>query len=98
MVNDKINIMEFLKDHENEIKENFSVKRIGLFGSYAKGEETDESDIDILVEFEKPTLDNFMGLVFYLEDIFGKKVDLVTRKSLSPYIRPSVEKEVIWCE
>ncbi|MEN4017029.1 MAG: hypothetical protein PQ975_00960 [Methanobacterium sp.] len=53
---------------------------------------------DILVEFEEPTLHDFMSLIDYLENLFGRKVDLVTQKSLSPYLRPCVEKEVIWCE
>ena len=91
-------LIQILKEHENEIKEDFSVKKIGIFGSQVRGESNDESDIDILVEFEKPTLHNFMGLIFYLEDLFSKKVDLVTEKSLSPYIRSTVEKEVVWCE
>ncbi|MEN4017774.1 MAG: nucleotidyltransferase family protein [Methanobacterium sp.] len=74
------------------------LKKIGIFGSYAKGQQNEESDVDILVEFEKPTFDNFMELAFFLEDLFGKKVDLLTPKSLSPYMKPYVEKEVIWCE
>ncbi len=93
-----MDIMAVLKKHENEIKERYHVKRIGLFGSYAKHEENEKSDIDILVEFENPTLHNFMGLIDYLENVFGKKVDLVTQKSLNPYLRPIVEKEVLWCE
>ena len=56
------------------------------------------SDIDILVEFEKPTYDNFIDLVFFLEELIGKKVDLVTSKGLSPYLSSVVRKEVIWCE
>lgn len=93
-----MDIITILKKHENEIKEKYHVKRIGLFGSYVRHEENDKSDIDILVDFEEPTLHNFMGLIDYLESIFGKKVDLVTQKSLNPYLRPIVEKEVVWCE
>lgn len=91
-------IMDLLKSHMKEIKTGFAVKRIGLFGSFARGEQKETSDIDILVEFEKPTFRNFMDLSFYLEDLFGKKVDLVTVKGLHPRIRPYVEKEVIWSE
>lgn len=93
-----MDIIDVLKKHETEIKEEFQVKRIGLFGSYVRHEENEESDIDILVEFDKPTLHNFMGLIDYLKDLFGRKVDLVTNKSLNPYLRPIVEKEVVWCE
>lgn len=93
-----MNVFRVLKKHKNEIFTKYSVKRIGIFGSYAKGQQKEESDVDVLVEFEKPTFDNFMELAFFLEDLFGKKVDLLTPKSLSPYMRPSVEKEVVWCE
>lgn len=93
-----MNVFVILKKHKNEISSRYSVKRIGIFGSYAKGEQNKESDVDVLVEFEEPTFDNFMELSFYLEDLFGMKVDLLTPKSLSPYMRPSIEKEVVWCE
>jgi len=91
-------IIDLLGSHAKEIKTRFSVKRIGLFGSYARGEQEEESDIDILVEFEKPTFGNFMDLSFYLEDLFGREVDLVTVKGLHPRIRPYVEKDVVWSE
>lgn len=93
-----MNVIDVLKKHEKEIKDKFGVKRIGVFGSYVRGEEKGGSDVDVLVEFEEPTLHNFMGLIFYLEELFGKKVDLVTTNALSPYLRPTVEKEVVWCE
>lgn len=92
-----MDVINVLKNHETEIKEKFHVKRIGLFGSYVRHEENEESDIDVLVEFDEPTLHNFMALIDYLEDIFGRKVDLVTKKSLNPYLRPIIEKEVVWC-
>jgi predicted nucleotidyltransferase len=74
------------------------VKRIGLFGSFARGEEKDTSDVDIMVEFEEPTFDNFMRLAFFLEDLFGRRVELVTPDSLSSYIGPYIRKEVIWAD
>ncbi|MBM4241948.1 MAG: nucleotidyltransferase family protein [Euryarchaeota archaeon] len=89
-------VIELLKEHEKELKERYSVIRIGVFGSYVRGEERETSDIDLLVEFAEPTFDNFMDLVFFLEDLFGKKVDLITPKSISPYISPSIQKEVVW--
>jgi len=72
------------------------VSRIGLFGSFAREEQAPDSDIDLLVEFApgKKTFDNFMALSFYLEDLLGRKVELVTRESLSPYIGPHILKEV----
>ncbi|MGV8125983.1 MAG: nucleotidyltransferase family protein [Methanothrix sp.] len=90
--------IEILRDHEQEIKRRFSVRRIGLFGSFVRGEETKESDIDILVEFEDPTFRNFMNLAFYLEDIFSRRVDLLTPEGISHRIRPYVEKEVVWAD
>jgi len=72
------------------------IKRLGLFGSYAKGKQNIQSDIDLLVEFEegKKTFDNFIRLSFLLEDLLGKKIELVTPESLSPYIKPKITKEV----
>ncbi len=93
-----MNVIDILKSHEREIKKRFGVKRIGLFGSFARGEQKDTSDVDILVEFEEPTFDNFMNLAFFLEDLFGRRVELVTPDSLSPYIAPYVKKEVVWAD
>jgi len=90
-------IMSLLKEHRDILKK-YRVKRIGLFGSYVRGEQKRYSDIDFLVEFEEPTFDNFMDLVFSLEDLFSKKVELITNGNLSPYIQPYVEKEVRWYE
>jgi predicted nucleotidyltransferase len=90
-------IMSLLKEHRDILKK-YKVKRIGLFGSYIRGEQRRYSDIDFLVEFEEPTFDNFMDLVFSLEDLFSKKVELITNGNLSPYIQPYVEKEVRWYE
>jgi predicted nucleotidyltransferase len=91
-------VQNIIRSHANDIKARFSVRRIGIFGSFARGEEKDSSDIDIIVEFERPTFRNFMDLSFYLEDLLGRQVDLVTVKGLHPRIRPYVEKDVIWSE
>jgi predicted nucleotidyltransferase len=90
-------IMGLLRENEKVLKK-YKVKRIGLFGSYVRGEQDKKSDIDLMVKLEKPSFDNFMDLAFYLEDLFGKKVDLVTEGSLSPHIEPYVKKEVLWHE
>jgi len=90
-------IISLLKKHKDLLKK-YKVKRIGLFGSYVRGEQKRYSDIDFLVEFKEANFDNFMGLIFGLETIFGKKVELITNGSLSPYIEPYVEKEVKWYE
>ena len=104
-INDRIMLMgsalkviDILRSHEQEIKEHFCVKRIGLFGSFVRGDETETSDIDILVEFEDPTFRNFMNLAFFLEDLFGRRVDLLTPEGISHRIRPYVENEVVWAD
>lgn len=93
-------IIRKLESSFRDIQYNYGVKRIGLFGSYARGDEKPESDIDILVEFNagKATFDNFMQLASDLEEIFHKHVDLLTCDGVSKYIRPYIEKEVIWIE
>jgi uncharacterized protein len=91
-------IIDLLRSHANHIRASFAVKRIGLFGSFARGKQKASSDIDILVEFEKPIFRNFMNLSFYLEDLFGREVDLFTVKGLHSHIRQYVEKDVIWSD
>jgi predicted nucleotidyltransferase len=78
----------------------FGIKRIGIFGSLVRGEEKKDSDIDILVEFEQghEKFNNLMGLYFYLQEMFGKKVDLVTTGSLSAYLAPFILAEVEYIE
>jgi predicted nucleotidyltransferase len=95
-----MNILATLKKNKAFIKEKFGVKKIGVFGSVARGEAKKGSDVDVLVEFEKDkkNFDNFIDLSFFLEDLFGRKVDLITTSGLDKYIRPYVEKEVVWCK
>jgi len=72
------------------------VASIGLFGSFATGRQTSLSDVDILVEFmpDRHSFDNFMDLSFFLEDLLGRKVELVTPEALSPHIGPHILEEV----
>nr|WP_321351933.1 nucleotidyltransferase family protein [uncultured Methanoregula sp.] len=90
--------LSLLRKHEPELKLRFSVAKIGIFGSFARGEERPESDVDILVTFldGKKTFDNFMGTKYYLEDIFKRNVDLVTEAALKPLIRDSILQEVVY--
>jgi len=82
------------------IKVKYGVERIGIFGSCARGDETRTSDVDVLVEFApgEATFDNFMQLVYDLEALFKRKVDLLTVAGIDKYIRSQVEREVIWIE
>ncbi len=92
----KQKILDLLHDHLNPIQQRFGVKQVGLFGSAARDELNEESDIDVLVEFKGPaTFDAYMDLKLYLEDLFAKKVDLITASGLNPRARPSVEKDLI---
>jgi len=76
-----------------ELLKKYTVRSIALFGSYARNEQKQDSDVDLLVELEEPTYDNFIHLVFTLEELLKKEVNLVPKGSLSPYIEPYVEKE-----
>ena len=97
MKNQNILSKHFIKKTLVENKETlrkYGVKRIGLFGSYARGTETAASDIDFLVELERLTFRDYMGLILFLEDLFEKDVDLLTSTSIKPGIKPYVEREI----
>jgi len=87
-----------LKEHVKLIRQKFGVRRIGIFGSFARGEEREDSDLDVLVVFEEgqKTFDNYMDLKFYLEDLFGREVDLVTERALKPQLKDIIMKEVVY--
>lgn len=83
-----------------DLRKEYGVKRIGFFGSFVRSEQKETSDVDVLVEFEKgaKTFDNYMNLKFFLEDIFGRKVDLVLFDALKPDIKDRVLEEVKYAE
>lgn len=91
----KNSILEILAAHSQQLS-GYGVNRIGLFGSYVRNEAKADSDIDLLVDIskDKKTFSNFLSLNYYLEDLLGKKVELVTTQSLSPYIGPHILKTV----
>lgn len=92
-------IVEVLRKHRDEIKR-FGVRELWLFGSYVRGEAGEDSDVDILVEFEpgKKTFDNYMGLKLYIEDLLGVEVDLITVEALKPGVRKYIWKEAVAIE
>lgn len=94
----KENILEQLNQKAEELKQNFTVLKIGLFGSLVRNEADNTSDVDILVDFEEPTLDHYMDLKFYLEKLFDREVDLVLADSVKPRLKPVIDKEVIYAE
>jgi predicted nucleotidyltransferase len=95
IVQTKQAILTTLRENHVQIKA-LGVKRLGLFGSFVRGEQGAESDVDILVEFEQgqKTFDNFMQLAFLLENLLQRHVELVTPEALSPHIGPYILKEV----
>jgi predicted nucleotidyltransferase len=90
-------ILQTLIAHKQQLAA-YGVNQIGLFGSHLRNEATENSDIDLLVDLrkEKKTFNNFLSLNYFLEDLFGCKVELVTTQSLSPYIGPHILKTVAY--
>ena len=86
MVNEILNsekIIKKIKERSKDIKK-YNVNKIGLFGSFAKNKQNKKSDIDIIVNFDKETFDNYMDLLFLLEKMFKRKIDLVIEKGIHP--------------
>lgn len=97
MVINKEDILIKLKNVKEEIKTNYKVKTIGLFGSYVNNKQTDTSDIDFLVEFEDDAdLFHFIGLSRYLEKIFNTKVDVISKPSLKEDLKQHILQEVVY--
>ncbi|MFN4219328.1 MAG: nucleotidyltransferase family protein [bacterium] len=92
-------IINILRKHKEELKKKYHLKKIGIFGSYVRGEQSSKSDVDILVEFEEDAkigLLEFINMENYLSDLLGVKVDLVERVALKPRIGKHILKEVIF--
>jgi hypothetical protein len=91
----KQDIFRILRQNRARLR-SFGVKRIGLFGSFVRGQQRQDSDVDLLVEFEpgQKTFDHFMQLSFYLDDVLGRRVEVVTVESLSPYMAAHILNEV----
>ena len=91
---------DVLRKLEHELpylKREFDIETIGIFGSVSRGEDTPESDVDVLYTFRHGAIGirKFLDLADFLEELFGRKVELVSEKYLSPYIRPYVEADVV---
>jgi predicted nucleotidyltransferase len=94
-VQTKEQILALIQKHQSQIRK-LGVRRLGLFGSFVRRQQDSDSDIDVLVEFEsgRKTFDNFIQVALYLEELFGRRVELVTPEALSPYIGPHILREV----
>jgi len=88
--------LDLLSQHKDEMRRRFGVRSLALFGSRARDQVKAGSDIDVLVEFDGPaTSARYFGLQFFLEDLLGAPVDLVTEKALRPQLRPFIERDAI---
>ena len=89
-------VLDTLRAHRPMLAEQFGVVELAVFGSFARDQATDRSDIDILVRFDGPaTSRSYFGVQFYLEDLLGRRVDLVTDKALRSEFRSYVEREAV---
>ncbi len=86
--------MQLLRERREKIRD-YGVRRLRLFGSCARDEASEVSDLDFLVDFEKKTFDAYMGLKGFLENLFGCPVDLVLSSAIKPRLRPSILKDAI---
>jgi predicted nucleotidyltransferase len=95
----KNKIKRLLINNQNRLRA-LGIKRVGIFGSYVRGEENKESDIDLLVEFfdGEKTFDRFMELSYFLEKIMNHRIELVTPEGMSPYIAPHILKEIEYAD
>ncbi|MGJ8454417.1 nucleotidyltransferase family protein [Pseudothermotoga sp. U03pept] len=91
-------IRETLKTHKNYLVNRFGVIEIALFGSHARGEQRSDSDVDVIVDFKEgyKTFDNYMDLKFYLEELLGKRVDLVIKSAINPRIKLFIMEEAVY--
>ncbi|MDD3856365.1 nucleotidyltransferase family protein [Sulfurimonas sp.] len=90
-------IINFLHDHKDELHRDYHVEKIGIFGSYAKHQEKESSDIDFFVEFSQKSYRNLTRLYDYFEKAFGKKIDIITEnKNMRPSIRREIQSSIIY--
>jgi uncharacterized protein len=92
----RTDVLRLLADHREEMVRHFGVRSLSLFGSMARDDARPDSDVDLLVDFDGPTtFDRHMGLLVYLEDLLGRRVDVVTVKGLKPGLGPLIEQDLV---
>ena len=97
MMQSRDDVFKAIQQNHDSIRK-YGVRRLGVFGSFARNQADLSSDIDILVDLEKKTFDAYMGLKFFLEDLFGRSVDLVLTDSIKPRIRETILRETVYVE
>lgn len=90
-------IISLLEKNSDAIKD-FGVKELGVFGSFARNEQKLDSDVDVLVNLQRETFRDYMGLLSFLEKLFGRKVDLVMKDTIKPIIRDRILRETIYVQ
>ena len=90
------NVVQRIAGMRRELSERFTVSRIGVFGSFARGDAGPESDVDIIVELAEPTFDHYMDLKFRLEEVLQRPVDLVMADTVKSRLKPIIEQEVVY--
>lgn len=95
MVTNKQELLNLISSRKVDISA-LGIKRVGVFGSFSRGEQKQNSDVDLLIEFSKgkKTFRNFMGFVEFAQEAFGREVDVLTPESISPYLAPYITKEI----
>jgi hypothetical protein len=95
----KDEILDALRKHR-DILLKYKVREIGLFGSFVRGEQVEKSDIDLIVNFEEPSIENFMGLSSFLENLFGKKVEILTPAGVESirinHIKEEIKRSIVY--
>jgi hypothetical protein len=89
-------ILSIISENKDSLKRKYRISKIGVFGSYSRNEATEESDVDILVEFEEPIGLDFVLLAEELELLLGNKVDLVSSKAVKPRLKKYIEEDLIY--
>ena len=89
-------VLQELREHKPELQRKYPVSQLGVFGSYARGEATPESDIDIAVEISAPMGLNFIAMADEIESLFGIKTDVVTKRSIKPEHLHNIEKDIVY--
>lgn len=89
-------ILQVLRDHKPELQRKYPISRLGVFGSYARGEATEKSDIDIAVEITGPMGLSFVAMADEIEELFGIKTDVVSLRGISPKYMTYVQKDIVY--
>ena len=92
----KAGILKFLREHRDFFKKEFAVDNIMLYGSYARGEETDKSDVDVLIKSKVKSFDKQYRLKVFLENNLKKEVDVVYYDSVHPFLMQFIEKDLVY--